>query len=415
MIIRFYSIVYEVAYLLARCFALIIPKLRQFLAQRATIEPSIQSFVKKNNHHVFWFHCASMGEFEQIKPLLVAIDSVFPKTQKVITFFSESGYSIHKNSPLADKVTYLPLDRKKNLRPFIRQIQPDALFLVKYEFWPNLIHCCLKDQTPIYVISSTFRKEQLFFKTFSFGMKSLLKQLSYFFVLNEESKKQLNSIGIDQVDVIGDTRIDRVLKTAKTPTDHKIIANFVGEAKCFIAGSTWPEDHALFISLAHSNSNVKWIIAPHKVDPSSIKNLEEQFTIPFAKWTSYQKERDENKNVLLLDCIGVLSSAYRYANYAYVGGAMGTTGLHNIFEATAFGIPVIIGKNYQRYPEAKDLITLGGVRSVNSSQEFEALFHQLNNQPLLQQQMGDKNKSYLMDNKGATSKIISFLKRYYTK
>lgn len=415
MIIRFYSIIYELAYILARCFSLIIPKLRLFLAQRATIDSSIRSFIKKKDHQVFWIHCASMGEFEQIKPLLAAINSTFPKTQKVVTFFSASGYSIHKNSPLADIVTYLPLDRKKNVHHFIGQIQPDALFLVKYEFWPNLIHCCLKHQIPIYAISSTFRKEQLFFKTFSFGMKSLLKQLSYFFVLNKDSKEQLNSIGIDQVEIIGDIRIDHVLKTAETPIDHKILADFIGDEKCFIAGSTWPKDHDLLISLIHSSTTIKWIIAPHKIDTNSIKNLEERLSVPYAKWSTFQQERDGNKNILLLDCIGVLSSAYRYANYAYVGGAMGTTGLHNILEAAAFGIPVIIGKNFQRYPEAKDLIALGGVRSVNSSQEFETFFQELNNNRLLQQQMGDQNKSYLTANKGATSKIIYFLKRYYTE
>jgi len=415
MIFRCYSIIYELAYFFSGGLSYFIPKINRFLQQRSTIEASIKAFSKKANHDIFWFHCASMGEFEQIKPLLEAIENELPRTQKIVTFFSESGYAIHKNSHLADLVTYLPLDRKKDMMSFIDHIQPDALFLVKYEFWPNLIQCCVRKKIRLYSISSTFRKEQLFFKRFTLGMKSLLQQVDYFFVLNKDSKEQLKNIHINQVEIIGDTRIDRVLNTAKNLNKHPQLDHFIDKNRCFIAGSTWPEDHQLFSSLPQLCQQTKWIIAPHKVDPSSIKKIENELTVPYTKWSTYEKSKDQNKRVLLLDCIGVLASAYSYANAAYVGGAMGKTGLHNILEATAFGIPVIIGRNYKRYPEANDLIKLGGVKSVTSAQEFELFYNTLKEKPLLEQQMGEINKTYLESNKGATSKIIYFLKTHYNK
>jgi 3-deoxy-D-manno-octulosonic-acid transferase len=246
-------------------------------------------------------------------------------------------------------------------------------------------------------------------------MKSLLQQVDYFFVLNKDSKEQLKNIHINQVEIIGDTRIDRVLNTAKNLNIHPQLDHFIDKNRCFIAGSTWPEDHQLFSSLPQLCQQTKWIIAPHKVDPSSIKKIENELTVPYTKWSTYEKSKDQNKRVLLLDCIGVLASAYSYANAAYVGGAMGKTGLHNILEATAFGIPVIIGRNYKRYPEANDLIKLGGVKSVTSAQEFELFYNTLKEKPLLKQQMGEINKTYLESNKGATSKIIYFLKTHYNK
>ena len=227
-----YSFLFALVYLLAKLSSPFSSKIRDFFAQRNSIAKDLTHFKKEKGQTVFWFHTASMGEFEQIKPLLEEIKISFPNAQSVITFFSPSGYDIFKSSPLANAVSYLPLDRSKNLKNYLDKIQPDALFLVKYEFWPNLLKTVHQRNIPIYSISSTFRKEQLFFKSISFGMRTLLKKVNHFFVLNQSSKNLLNKISINDVEVIGDTRFDRVLANAKSAKKHTILEEFLGDQLC---------------------------------------------------------------------------------------------------------------------------------------------------------------------------------------
>ena len=405
-----YSFLFAIAYFLARLIAPFSTRVKNFLMQRNSIPKDLADFKKGKNQKVFWLHTASMGEFEQIKPLLEDLKTSFPNSQTVVSFFSPSGYDIFKTTPLADAVSYLPLDRSKEIKNYLDIIQPDALFLIKYEFWPNLLKVVYQKNIPIFSISSTFRKEQLFFKPFSFGMRSLLRKVTHFFVLNQNSKNLLNSQGFNQVEVIGDTRFDRVLASAQSVTEHSIIKEFVGDKLCCIAGSTWPEDHALFLPLLKENMPNKWIIAPHKVDKDAIEQLEKTLPISAAKWTNFEAKKDASKSILIIDCIGVLSTAYGQADIAYVGGGMGTKGLHNTLEAAVFSLPVIIGKNYDRYPEANQLIDHGGMTSVRSTEEFKSIYEQLIEQKELRKKQGIANQKFIESHQGATKKIISFLK-----
>ena len=408
-----YSFLFALVYLLAKLLSPFSSKIRDFFAQRNSIAKDLTHFKKEKGQTVFWFHTASMGEFEQIKPLLEEIKISFPNAQSVITFFSPSGYDIFKSSPLANAVSYLPLDRSKNLKNYLDKVQPDALFLVKYEFWPNLLKTVHQRNIPIYSISSTFRKEQLFFKSISFGMRTLLKKVKHFFVLNQSSKNLLNMISINDVEVIGDTRFDRVLANAKSAKKHTILEEFLGDQLCCIAGSTWPEDHALFFPLFNKKMPCKWIIAPHKVDKDAITQLEKSLPIPAAKWTTFDPNKDASKSVLIIDCIGILSTAYLHGDIAYVGGGMGTKGLHNTLEAAVFGLPVIIGKNYHRYPEANLLIENGGMTSVKSTEEFASIYQQLITNKEWRKKQGMANQNFIKTHQGATEKIISFLKTQF--
>jgi 3-deoxy-D-manno-octulosonic-acid transferase len=331
----------------------------------------------------------------------------------VVTFFSPSGYDIFKLSPLASAVSYLPLDRSKDLKSYLDKIQPDALFLVKYEFWPNLLKMVHQRNISIYSISSTFRKEQLFFKLISFGMRAMLKKVNYFFVLNKASRNLLNKISIKNVEIIGDTRFDRVLANAESTRRHNIIEEFIGDKLCCIAGSTWPEDHALFSPIFQKKMPWKWIIAPHKVEKDAIAQLENTLPMKAAKWTTFNTKKDASKSILIIDCVGVLSTAYGHGDIAYVGGGMGTKGLHNTLEAAVFGIPVIIGKNYLRYPEANLLIQNGGMTSVKSAKEFADIYQQLITQKELRKKQGMANQNFIKTHQGATEKIISFLKTQF--
>lgn len=408
-----YSFFFAFVYLLAKLVSPFSAKIRDFFAQRNSIAKDIAHFKKEKGQTVFWFHTASMGEFEQIKPLLEEIKISFPNAKNVVTFFSPSGYDIFKSSPLADTISYLPLDRSKDLKSYLEKIQADALFLIKYEFWPNLLKTVHQRNIPIYSISSTFRKEHLFFKSNSFGMRALLEKVSYFFVLNKASKDLLNKISIKNVEIIGDTRFDRVLANAGSARKHTIIEEFLGDQLCCIAGSTWPEDHALFLPLFQEKMPCKWIIAPHKVEKEAIAQLKRALPIKAAKWTTFNTKKDASKSILIIDCIGVLSTAYGHGDIAYVGGGMGTKGLHNTLEAAVFGLPVIIGKNYHRYPEANLLIQNGGMTSVKSAKEFTDIYHQLITQKELRKKQGMANQNFIKTHQGATEKIISFLKTQF--
>ena len=408
-----YSFLFAFVYLLAKLASPFSFKIRNFFAQRNSIAKDIAHFKKEEGQTVFWFHTASMGEFEQIKPLLGEIKTCFPNAQSVVTFFSPSGYDIFKSSPLASAVSYLPLDRSKDLKSYLDKIQPDALFLVKYEFWPNLLKMVHQRNISIYSISSTFRKEQLFFKLISFGMRAMLKKVNYFFVLNKASRNLLNKISIKNVEIIGDTRFDRVLANAESTRRHNIIEEFIGDKLCCIAGSTWPEDHALFSPIFQKKMPWKWIIAPHKVEKDSIAQLENTLPMKAAKWTTFNTKKDASKSILIIDCVGVLSTAYGHGDIAYVGGGMGTKGLHNTLEAAVFGIPVIIGKNYLRYPEANLLIQNGGMTSVKSAKEFADIYQQLITQKELRKKQGMANQNFIKTHQGATEKIISFLKTQF--
>ena len=407
-----YSFGIEIILLFVRVLALFSKKTAHFLKVRANSLETIQSKISVNDQ-VLWFHCASLGEFEQARPLIESCKKDFPNHRIALTFFSPSGYEVQKNYAFADVVTYLPLDRKKSVLRFIQAIRPQVLFLIKYEFWPNLISELQKQKIPVFSVASIFREQQLFFKPWGFYMKNILKKIDFFFVQNEASQKLLSSVGIENALVIGDTRTDRVLDILNQDNTNETIADFIQDQTCFVVGSSWPEDIAILSKTIDSKSNLKTIIAPHNVDEASLCQVELSFHKTVIRWSDLSQQKKEDADILLIDCIGILTKIYSYADIAYVGGAMGTKGLHNTLEPAVFGIPILIGKNYTRYQEVQDLVALGGIVSVDSSLLFENEFSKIVADKNLQKEMGLTNLNYIKKQAGATSKILLKLKEVY--
>ena len=407
-----YSFVYEFCLIVINILSLFVPKVKEFLNSRDRISNDIKNFNNSKNNFIVWVHCSSMGEFEQIKPLLKKIKKTKPITEFVITFFSKSGFSSAEKFPDAKIITYLPFDRKKDLNHFIIKIRPKALLLVKNEFWPNLINCVHNADIKIFSISSTFRKSQLFFNLFSFGMVSVLKKINCFFVVNENDKLLLETINISNVHVTGDTRFDRVLENYNNYANDKKIKKILKDSDNFVIGSSWSEDHKVLLSSCDNNTPLKWIIAPHKVDSKSISDLEKLVPIDYAKWSTFNFKTDFKKKVLIIDEIGILSSLYKFSKFAYVGGGMGNSGLHNTLEAAVYGIPVIIGKNFQRFPEAIDMHKLGGALSISTKKEFKNIWEELIKGEKIRLEMGKTNFDFIRNNIGSSEKINSYLKKY---
>jgi len=407
-----YSFGIEIILLFVRVLALFSKKTAHFLKVRANSLETIQSKISVNDQ-VLWFHCASLGEFEQARPLIESCKKDFPNHRIALTFFSPSGYEVQKNYAFADVVTYLPLDRKKSVLRFIEALRPQVLFLIKYEFWPNLISELQKQKIPVFSVASIFREQQLFFKPWGFYMKNILKKIDFFFVQNEASQKLLSSVGIENTLVIGDTRTDRVLDILNQDNTNETIADFIQDQYCFVVGSSWPEDVAILSKTIDSKSNLKTIIAPHNVDEASLCQVELSFQKTVIRWSDLSQQKKEDADILLIDCIGILTKIYSYADIAYVGGAMGTKGLHNTLEPAVFGIPILIGKNYTRYQEVQDLVALGGIVSVVSSLLFENEFSKIVADKNLQKEMGLTNLNYIKKQAGATSKILLKLKEVY--
>lgn len=405
-----YSFGIEIALLLLRVVALFSKKIAHFLRVRSTVVKTVQEKIKASDR-VLWFHCASLGEFEQARPLIVSCKKEYPNHKIAITFFSPSGYDVQKDYPLADVVTYLPLDQKKSLLKFLKALRPEILFLIKYEFWPNLLAQTERFNIPVFSIASIFRKEQPFFKSYGFYQRALLKKIKYFFVQNESSQKLLGSINIKNTLVIGDTRIDRVLDIRNQNNTNNKIAEFIQNKTCFVIGSSWSEDIEIISKTVDSKPDLKTIIAPHNVDKETLLEVERQFEQPIARWSELSsKENLSETNILLIDSIGILTTIYSYADIAYVGGGMGTKGLHNTLEPAVFGIPVLIGKNYKRYQEANDLVGIGSLISVTSAASFDNQFSKLFLDKKKQQEMGTLNLNYIKNQAGATAKIQKKLK-----
>lgn len=354
-----------------------------------------------------WFHTASLGEFEQCRPLIECCRAERPDVKILLTFFSPSGFEIQKNYPHADGIIYLPFDTLKNVNCFLRRFQPNVAVFVKYEFWPNYLHALYQRKIPIFSISSRFHKNQIFFKPFGKWMLNHLKYVSYFFVQDEESKLLLEKQGIKYVAISGDTRMDRVLEIFEQCQPIPEVTAFMGEKKGVVIGSSWEEDHEILFPKLIEHTNIKIIIAPHEVHDKAIASLLKHISVPVARWSTFDLDRDCNKQVLVVDTIGLLSRLYQYALWSYVGGAMRPRGLHNILEPAVFGIPVVVGPNISKFSEALDLAQLGGVFSVASKVHFASVANQLNSDTIMREKAGKVNASYVIEKSGATERIFN--------
>lgn len=359
-----------------------------------------------------WFHCASLGEFEQGVPIIEAIKKLKPDHKIVISFFSPSGFEIKKNTPLADAVVYLPMDTPSNAEKFIEAIHPSIAFFVKYEFWPNYLFELQKKKIPTVLISGVFRENQIFFKSYGGFMRKALSTFDHFFVQDENSQKLLKKIGFENVTLSGDTRFDRVSHQIEMDNTLKFAEEFKGKSLCIVCGSTWPEDEIVLLDYINTApENVKFIIAPHKIEPDKIENFRNKIT----KKTLLHSRKDEvaisEYSVLIIDCIGLLTKLYSYADIAYVGGAMGKTGLHNILEPATFGVPIVIGKNYEDFPEAIRLQDLAGLFSVEDKRECTSIFEKLTNDPNFRNKTGMIAGHFVNKNTGATDIILKFISK----
>lgn len=360
-----------------------------------------------------WFHCSSLGEYEQGLPVFEEIKKLYPNHKIILTFFSPSGFEIRKSAPVADIVVYLPLDTKKNAKHFLDLVHPELILFVKYEIWPCYLQEIKKRRIKSILISAIFRQNQIYFKPLGKWMQKYFIAFDHFFVQNEASKRLLNSIGYDNVTISGDTRFDRVSKQLEINNTVPLINEFIDSKICFIAGSTWSEGEKYICNYINSNqtSGVKFIIAPHDIKPNRINDLTNKLKVPYALFSDTRSSDLIKYNVLIIDTIGILSKLYSYGDLAYVGGAIGTSGLHNILEPSVFGIPIIIGKNHSKFPEAKLMIENGGVFAIKTEDEFKSTLDTLIVNKEFRAAKGKLNAAFIQKNRGAVVQIVDYIRR----
>ena len=377
---------------------------RTFRVLREKIDP---------NAMYIWFHAASLGEFEQGRPIMEAIRREHPGYKILLTFFSPSGYEVRKNYDGADVVVYLPIDTKRNARRFLRLTNPVMAFFIKYEFWSNYLHMLKERHVPTFSVSSIFRPNQIFFRAYGKGYGKVLDCFTHFFVQNEERRDLLKSIGIDCVSVTGDTRFDRVLQIRDAGKSLPIVENFVGgtaedRPHVFIAGSSWPPDEDIFIRYFNEHRDWKLIIAPHVIGDDHMKQILGKLERKTVRYTEGTTENVVGAECLIIDCFGLLSSIYRYADVTYVGGGFGV-GIHNVLEAAVWGKPVIFGPNNKNFQEAQGLLKAGGGFEITSYDDFVGVMRKLADDKALEQSR-ERAGGFVESLAGATRQIMKEVK-----
>lgn len=362
-----------------------------------------------------WFHAASLGEFEQGRPLMERLRGEHPELKILLTFFSPSGYEVRKNYQGADIICYLPLDTITNARRFLRIIRPEMAFFIKYEFWYNYLHILKHRGVPAYSVSSIFREGQVFFRWYGHQYSRVLKCFTHFFVQNEKSRQLLSSIGLDNVTVVGDTRFDRVLQIKEQAKQLKVVETFVGEAQnVFVAGSSWLPDEEIFLRYFNQHRDWKLIVAPHVIAEEHLQQIEKLLAgRKVLRYTSVTKEGAQtaagllqSAEVLIIDCFGLLSSIYHYGTLTYVGGGFGV-GIHNVLEAGVWGVPVVFGPNNEKFQEAQGLKRAGGGFDIRDYDDFCRLMNRFADEPDCMKQAGQRAGAFVKSMTGATDKILA--------
>ena len=375
------------------------------------------------NAKYIWFHAASLGEFEQGRPLMERIRKDYPQYKILLTFYSPSGYEVRKNYEGADIICYMPVDTRLNAIRFLRLVRPVMAFFIKYEFWSNFLHILKYRNIPTYSVSSIFREDQVFFKWYGRSYAGVLKCFTRFFVQNEESKRLLEGIGITAVDVVGDTRFDRVLQIKEAAKQLPICEAFrTGVAssqsadvphhdfKVFVAGSSWPPDENIFIPFFNEHKDWRLLIAPHVIAEEHLKLILSLIKDKkVVRYTQTTPEEAAEADVLIIDCFGLLSSMYNYGDVAYIGGGFGV-GIHNTLEAAVWNMPVIFGPNNKKFQEAQGLLKSGGGFEINTYEDFSGLMNSLMNDEAFLKQAGDKAGAFVAHLAGATDKVLASVK-----
>lgn len=381
------------------------PKLKKMIEGHKAVIPYLREHIVDGAGYI-WIHAASLGEFEQGRPLIEMIKRKSPDKKILLTFFSPSGYEVRHDYPMADAVCYLPFDIKKHVCEFLDIVKPSMAIFVKYEFWGNYLQELNRRKVPTYIISAIFRPSQIFFKPWGGMFRSMLKCYTKIFVQDDNSRKLLSGIGVDDVVVAGDTRFDRVTDIMRQREDIPQIAEFAkGEGHVVIvAGSSWEPDEEYLLPFFNAHKNVKLVVAPHVVSPERIAGIEAKLQRPSCRLSNCSVEDAAKADCLMVDCYGKLSSAYRYGNLAYIGGGFGT-GIHNVNEAAVYDMPVVFGPNYHKFKEARDLIECGGAFSFNDSATFDAVMTPLVSDPKALEAAGKSAGTYIAEHLGATKRI----------
>ncbi|MDD5150967.1 MAG: glycosyltransferase N-terminal domain-containing protein [Flavobacterium sp.] len=404
-----YNLIVQIADFLLKIVAIFSPKIKLFVDGRKPVFEILESKIKPSDKAI-WFHAASLGEYEQGLPVIEKIKTKYPNHKIVLTFFSPSGYEVRKNNTVADVTVYLPLDTQKKAQMFLKLVHPEMVFFIKYEYWPNYLNELRKLETPTYLISGIFRKNQMFFKWYGGFYRKALDTFTYFFVQNESSKKLLLQLDKTNVAISGDTRFDRVVSILEKDNSLDFISEFKNDILTIVVGSSWPKDESLLVDFINQTSEkVKFIIAPHNIKSEQIRELKNSIskkTVLFSEVETRLIASLQDFDVFIIDTIGILTKIYSYADIAYVGGGFGNPGVHNILEPATFGVPIVIGPNYSHFAEATALVNLEGCTSVSNKTELNDVFSNLICNDAIRNEKGHICNTFVQMNKGATEVII---------
>lgn len=406
--ILFYNLGIRFYFFFIRLASLFNEKAKLFVSGRVPVFEKLAAFTRANNKPIAWFHAASLGEFEQGLPVMQAYKVKYPAHALLVTFFSPSGYEQRKGHAIADFTCYLPMDSKANAERFIDIIKAEAVFFIKYEYWFHYLKEINTRNIPLYSISALFTPNHIFFKFYGGIYRKMLQFFKHTFVQNHASLNLLKGIGISQASISGDTRFDRVIQTISKPNHYPEIAAFKSNAQLCIIGSAWPSDMDILLkSINQSSDDLKFLIAPHLIDKTSVEKITAGLTLQTHKYSD-NKDIPKDTKVLILDTMGMLSSVYQYGDYAYIGGAFGD-GLHNILEAVAFGLPVVYGdKGLEKFPESLELQQLKGGFIVTNESEANSILKQLG-EDKFRYAASQVCKDYISENAGATQRIMEYL------
>ncbi len=404
-----YNILTILAQVFLKVIALFNKKIQLFVTGRKSTFQTLSDNISKKDKTI-WIHCASLGEFEQGRPIIEKLKAIYKNHKIVLTFFSPSGYEVRKNYIVADVVCYLPLDTKSNAKKFIELVHPEMAIFVKYEFWPNFLKELNRNNIETILVSGIFRKDQQFFKPFGKWMRKSLQTFSHFFVQDTNSKKLLQAIDFKNITISGDTRFDRVFEITNQNNSLDFIEEFKQNQPTLVAGSTWKEDEKYLVDYINSKMSTaeKIIIAPHNIHPKAVKALQQSINKKTVLFSEKEKQDIQDAQVFIIDSIGILTKIYSYANIAYVGGGF-ETGLHNVLEPATFGVPILIGPKHDKFKEAVDLVNLGGCIVIKSQKEFDNQLQNLFFDVNYRQEKGKITKTYITQNIGATTKILEYI------
>jgi len=385
-------------------------KAAQWVSGRRNLLKIIEKDMTEVQKPLIWLHCASLGEFEQGRPVLEKLKETHPEYGILLTFFSPSGYEVRKSYPLADYVYYLPLDTLKNARAFLNLVPVKLAIFVKYEFWYNYMHVLQTRNIPLVFVSAIFRPQQSFFRFYGSWFLKQLKKTTWFFVQNQQSLQLLKSVGISQASLSGDTRFDRVAEIARQAAPNEFLPQFKESQKLLLAGSSWPQDEALIYPLLDRFPKLKVVFAPHQIDEKHLEQIEQNCQNKSVRYSNAKPDILKEKQVLIIDNFGLLSSLYRYADFTLIGGGFGA-GIHNTLEAATFGMPIFIGPNYQKFQEAKDLINIGAIEVITEALVLQTKLESLVNDKNLATKMGEAARSYVQKQTGASMHIVTHLEK----